>query len=129
EGCDVVAQFGEGFDRCGDDGAAAATEVDQPVIAQLLVGVQHGVHIDVEGVSHFPRRGQAVAGHYSACDDLRAHRIRDLLEERAIAACVDADEHTLILLELELSGLPPLATRCSPGRPKMDGCRCSAASP
>ncbi len=109
-GCDVestcvvgerahcVEQFGWRSSTLGDDGAAPATQVDESVVAQSLVGAQDGVDVDVERGGELACRGEPIPRRDGSSRDLGPHRSRELIEERDGRRGVDSQKHTGILL-------------------------------
>lgn len=98
EGPHRVEQLGRGCGVLGDDGAAPATQVDEAVVAQSLVGAQDGVDVDVERGGELACRGEPVPRPHRSARDLGPHRSRELIEERDARRGVDSEKHTGILL-------------------------------
>lgn len=63
---ELLCRFGqpqpELVGRVGDDGRPASAELDQPLVAQLLVAAQDGVQIDAEGGGHGAAEGSRSPG-------------------------------------------------------------------
>ena len=66
----------------GDHGASTAAELDHAFVAQLLVGPQHRVQVDVERGSELPGAGQPLAVDELAVRDGGAHLSGALREQR-----------------------------------------------
>ena len=96
----------EGGSEPGDDGAAAAAQVDEPLVSQLLVGTKHGVNVNVERAGEPLRRRQRRPLAEPPGRNVSPHGVRDLLIDGALVRLVDSDEHgtslLIILVELEL---------------------------
>ena len=99
-GARVVSNDAKG--RAESYGASAAAQLDEPVVAQTLVGVEHRVDVDAECVGEVPRGGQPLALRRVAGCDARRDRVGDLVVHRALVR-VDRDEHQIILVHLALS--------------------------
>ena len=78
--------------------AEAAAELDEAFVAELLVGAQDGVEVDVEACGDVARGGEAVARGERPCGDGGAQLCGELLEERLGRGGVDREEHTLIVV-------------------------------
>ena len=65
----------------------------EALVAQVLVGAQHGVQVDVERGGELAGAGQAFADAELAARDGRAHLPGELREERLGRGGVDPQEH------------------------------------
>jgi hypothetical protein len=77
----------------GHHGAAAPAQLEQALVAQLLVGVQHGVLVDLQRRGELPGGGQALARTHLAGQHRGTHLRGELLEERCRRGGVDAEQH------------------------------------
>lgn len=89
----ITMQLGQLPGRIRDDGPAPAAQVNQPLVAQLLVGAQHGVHVDAEAGGDLSGGRQDGTG-----DDPTGHRIgphgaSDLLIDGALARGINPNQH------------------------------------
>ena len=95
---DVGEQLGRQSGVVGDDGPATAAQVDEALVAQVLVGPQHRVDVDLERRGDLACRRQPVPGAQGAASELGTHRRGELIEDRDPGCGVDSEEHGHILL-------------------------------
>ncbi len=77
---------------------ATATQVDEALVTQVLVGLQDRVDVDVERRGDLACRRQPIARPQSAASQLGAHGRGELIEDRDAGCRVDSEEHAHILL-------------------------------
>lgn len=84
----------------GEDGAATAAQVDESLVAQVLVGVQHGVDVEAEGVGQVARGREPFSGLKVGSGGCQPHLARELGEEGLGGCGVDSEEHSLTIVVL-----------------------------
>src|SRR5690606_17958804 len=109
EGRDLDVQLAQLARVRGDHRAATGPHVQEALVAQLLVRVEHGVEVDVELLGHGARRRQPLAHLERTPRDVRADRGGDLREQRLGRGGVDAQQHHA----LPSSAPDVVAARCA----------------
>lgn len=97
EGEHVVVNPREPVGSGSDDGASPPMHLHEALLAEHLIRVQHGMEVHLQRCRHLARGRQPIAGTGMAGDDLPAHSVRELCEQRCRPLRVDTKKHVSIL--------------------------------
>ena len=83
------------------DGAAAAAQIDDTFVSQVLVGVKRGVQVEIQRVRDLARGGEPVTRSQATSRDRAPDGRGDLFPEGNVSRGVDANQHSFILVTIE----------------------------